>query len=47
MMYEVITRHSYYRGMVGELKETINAHECLWLNIDGIWFKSHELESIE
>ena len=47
MMYEVITRHSYYRGMVGECEDTIEAHECLWLKIDGTWFKELELESVE
>ena len=47
MMYKVITRHSYYRGMVGELKETINAHECLWFKIEGIWFKERELEYLK
>jgi len=47
MVYEVVNRHSYYRGMIGECEETIEAHECLWYKIDGVWFKSHELEYLK
>lgn len=42
-LVSVISRHSYYRGLVGVIGEVVDSGGDVWCYVEETWFKESEL----